>query len=151
MDGTTAATTPNGSAISMTRRSLVPGDDADGLHRPDELVDLLRGEQVLLDLVGDDAEAGLLDGQPGECLGLGVAAAAMASTIASIAFLSEFGELQPGLPWRGGQRARLGNRGQIAVGRQLGWPSTMRGTAHASTRYGAFRQDASRPRRAGGE
>ena len=42
VDGTTAATTPNGSAISMTRAIVVPRDHADGLHRPDEVVDLLR-------------------------------------------------------------------------------------------------------------
>jgi hypothetical protein len=36
VDGTTAATTPNGSAISMTRRPRAR-DDADRLHRPDEV------------------------------------------------------------------------------------------------------------------
>ena len=65
-----AATTPNGSAISMTRRVVVAGDHADGLHRPDESVDLLGGEEVLLNLVGDDAVAGFFDGQAGERLGL---------------------------------------------------------------------------------
>ena len=41
---------------------LDPVDDADGAHRPDELEHALRGEQVLLDLVGFDAVAGFLDG-----------------------------------------------------------------------------------------
>ena len=47
-----------------------PVDDADGLHRPDELVDLPRREEILLDLVGDDAVAGLLDGQRRQRLGV---------------------------------------------------------------------------------
>ena len=63
-----AATTPNGSAISRTLRSIEPIDDAHGLHGRDELVYLTRGEQVLLDLVRDNAVAGLLDGQPGQRL-----------------------------------------------------------------------------------
>src|SRR4029079_14933980 len=37
---------------------LEAADDADRLHRTDELVALLGGEEVLLDLVGDDAVAG---------------------------------------------------------------------------------------------
>jgi hypothetical protein len=63
---------------------LVARDDADGLHRPDEAVHLLRREEVLLDLVVDDAVAGFFDGKPGEQLGRRVAAAAIASTMASI-------------------------------------------------------------------
>ena len=59
-------------------------DDADGLHRPDEFVDALGREQVLLDLVGDDAEAGFLDGEPREFLGARPGAAAIASTMRSI-------------------------------------------------------------------
>ena len=70
VDGTIAATTPKGSAISMTFWSSMPVDHADRLHRADEVVDLLRGEEVLLDLVGDDAVAGLLVREPGERLGV---------------------------------------------------------------------------------
>ena len=44
--------------------------DTDGLHRPDELVNLLRREQILLDLVGDDAETGFLAGKTGERFGI---------------------------------------------------------------------------------
>ena len=66
--GTTAATTPNGSGDLDDAPIVVPGDDADGLHRPDEVVDLLRAEQVLLNLVCDDAVAGFLDGEPGKRL-----------------------------------------------------------------------------------
>ena len=54
----------------MTLLILDAVDHADGLHRPDELVDLLRREQVLLDLVGDDAVAGLFDGQARERFGV---------------------------------------------------------------------------------
>ena len=43
-----------------------PLHDADGLHRPDELVDLLGREEILLDLVVDDAVAGFFGGKPGE-------------------------------------------------------------------------------------
>ena len=42
------------------------------------------GEAVLLDLVGDHAVARLFDGETRQRLGLGDAAAAMASTMASI-------------------------------------------------------------------
>ena len=85
VDGTTAATTPKGSAISTTRRSSMAGDDADGLHRPDEFVNLLRAEEILLNLVFDDAVTGFLDGEPGERFSVQVvAAAAIASTTASM-------------------------------------------------------------------
>ena len=64
VDGTMAATTPNGSAISTTRRSSWR------LTTPTVFIGRMkactrsRREEVLLDLVGDDAEAGFLDGQP---------------------------------------------------------------------------------------
>jgi hypothetical protein len=48
---------------------VVPADDADRTHRPDELVHALGREQVLLDLVGDDAVSGLFDRQAGELFG----------------------------------------------------------------------------------
>ena len=46
-------------------------DDADRLHRPDELVHLTRAEEVFLNLVFDDPVARLFDGQPCERLGVG--------------------------------------------------------------------------------
>jgi hypothetical protein len=49
---------------------VVACDDADGLHRSDEVVDLLGAEQVLLDLVLDDPVAGFFDGKPRECFGV---------------------------------------------------------------------------------
>ena len=73
-------------------------DHADGLHRPDELVDLSGGEQVLLDLVGDDAVAGLLDGQAGQRLGVGVTASAIAVTMRSIC--SWVSSARSGCAWR---------------------------------------------------
>ena len=50
---------------------LDSSDDADRLHRADEAVDLVGREEVLLDLVGDDAVARLLVSEPGERLRLG--------------------------------------------------------------------------------
>jgi hypothetical protein len=61
VDGTTAATTPKGSANLDDLLVLDPVDDAHGAHRPDELEHALRGEEVLLDLVGFDTVAGFLD------------------------------------------------------------------------------------------
>ena len=45
-----------------------PRDDSDRLHRLDEGVHLVAREEVLLDLVGDNAKAGLFHGQPREGL-----------------------------------------------------------------------------------
>ena len=47
---------------------LEPIHDADRLHRPNEPIDRLRREQILLDFVGDDAEAGFLLCEPRERL-----------------------------------------------------------------------------------
>ena len=96
-----AATTPNGSAISMTLPSSMPADDADRLHRPDELVDLLGREQVLLDLVGDDAVAGLLDRQARERLRLRRGGCGHRVDDGVDLFLRELGELRLGLLARG--------------------------------------------------
>ena len=49
---------------------FVARDDADRLHRPDEAGRPSASEEVLLNLVGDDAVAGFLDGEPRERLGL---------------------------------------------------------------------------------
>ena len=115
VDGTTAATTPNGSAISMTWRVFVARDDADGLHRPDELVDALGGEQVLLDLVGDDAVAGFLDGEPRERLGLRRGGRGHRVDDGVDLLLGELGELEPCLLRAPRERARFGDRGEIAI------------------------------------
>ena len=116
VDGTTAATTPNGSAISTTRVVFVARDDADRLHRPDEVVDLLGAEEVLLNLVGDDAEAGLFDGERGERLSLGRRGRRHRVDDRVDARLVELRQFEPRLLGARRERARLGNRRQVAVG-----------------------------------
>ena len=113
----------------MTRAVLVAGDDADRLHRPDEVVDLLRGEEVLLNLVVDDAVAGLLDGEPGEGLGLRRGGGGHRVDDGVDLFLAELGELEPGLLGAAREGARLGDRGEVAVG--LRW---RRAVGHRPTR-----------------
>ena len=134
VEGTIAATTPNGSAISMTLRSSMRRDDADGLHRPDEAVDLLASEQVLLDLVGDDAVAGfLVTARRASGSGLGVTAAPIASTMASICSWENSASGRRACLGAAGERARFVNRGEVAIG--LG-----RGLRHAegTERYDAL-------------
>ncbi len=117
VEGTIAATTPNGSAISMILRSSRRFEHADGLHRTDEAIDAIGGKQILLNLVGDDAVSGLLDRQPRERLGsAGATAAAIASTIASIRSCESSASSRLSLPGAARERARLGHRGEIAVG-----------------------------------
>ena len=124
VDGTIAATTPNGSAISMTLRSSSRRDDADRLHRPDEVVDLLRGEEVLLDLVGDDAVAGFLVRQPGERLGLRRDGRRHGVDDRVDLLLGQLGERRRGLFGAPRERAGFADRGEVAIG--LG-----RGLSHA--------------------
>ena len=100
----------------MTRRSLVPRDDADGLHRPDELVDLLRREEVLLDLVFDDAVAGFLDGEPRERFGVRRRGRGHRVDDGVDVLLAEFRELEPRLLGAARERARFGDRREIAIG-----------------------------------
>ena len=116
MDGTTAATTPNGSAISTTRAVVVAGDDADRLHRLDELVDLLGREEILLNLVGDDPVAGFLDGEARERFGLRRGGGGHRVDDRVDLFLVELGELEPGLLRAAGERARFGDGREIAIG-----------------------------------
>ena len=71
VEGITAATTPMGSAISVTRVAGILPQHPDRAQGPDVGVDVLRREEVLRGLVLDVAEAGLLVGQPGQALGLG--------------------------------------------------------------------------------
>ena len=91
-------------------------DDADRLHRPDEVVDLLRAEEVLLDLVGDDAVAGFFDGEPGERFGLRRRGGGHRVDDGVDALLAELGQLEPGLLGAPRQRAGLGDGGEIAIG-----------------------------------
>ena len=95
---------------------VVPRDDADGLHRPDELVDLLRAEQVLLNLVFDDAVAGFFDGEPREGFGLRRGRGGHRVDDGVDLLLAEFGELEPGLLGAARERARFGDRCEIAIG-----------------------------------
>ena len=91
-------------------------DHADGLHRPDELVDALGGEQVLLDLVGDDAEAGFLDGEPRQRLGLRPDGRRHRVDDAIDLFLREFGE-DGARPFGAlGQPPRFLGGSEVAVG-----------------------------------
>jgi hypothetical protein len=91
-------------------------DDADGLHRPDELVDLTRGEQVLLDLVGDHAVTGLVDGEAGQRFGVRRHRVGHCRDDGVDPLLREFGEQRLRLPRGPRQRSRLGDRGEILVG-----------------------------------
>ena len=93
----------------------MPRDDADRLHRPDELVDLLRREEVLLDLVFDDAVAGFLDGQPRERLRLRGRGGRHRVDDRVDLLLAELGELEPRLLGAPRERARFGDRREIAV------------------------------------
>ena len=115
VDGTTAATTPNGSAISIDAAVLVPGDDTDRLHRTDEVVDLLRREEILLDLVFDDAVAGFFDGQAGKGFGLGRGRGGHRVDDRVDTFLAEFRELSQRLFGAARQCTRFGNRSQVAI------------------------------------
>ena len=56
--------------IGTARGEPEAADDANGPHRPDELVDLFRAEEVLLNLVLDDTVTGLFHGEAGECFGV---------------------------------------------------------------------------------
>ena len=91
-------------------------DDADRLHRPDEAVDLVGGEEVLLDLVGDDAVAGFLVRQPGEGLGLRRGGLRHRVDDGVDLFLGELGEEARGFLRAARERARFVNGGQVAIG-----------------------------------
>ena len=95
---------------------LVPGDDADSLHRLDEVVDRFRGEQVLLDLVFVDAKPCLVHSQTGKRLGVGGGGVGDGGDDGVDLFLGELGEFEPGLLGPSGERARLGNGGEVAIG-----------------------------------
>ena len=81
-----------------------------------KLVDLLRAEQVLLNLVFDDAVAGFFDGEPRERLGLRRGRGGHRVDDGVDLRLAEFGELEPGLLGAASQRAGFGDRGEVAIG-----------------------------------
>ncbi len=91
-------------------------DHAHGLHRADELVHALRGEQVLLELVGHDAVAGFLHGQAREGLGVRRHGGGHGVDDGVDLGLGEFGER--GLRDLGpaGEGPRLGDGRQVFVG-----------------------------------
>ena len=95
---------------------LDPPDDPDRLHRADEAVDLVGGEEVLLDLVGDDAVARFLVRQAGERLGLGRGGLGHGIDDGVDLFLGELGEETRGLLRAAREGARFVNRGQVAIG-----------------------------------
>jgi hypothetical protein len=74
--------------------------DADGAHRLDELVDTLRGEEVLLDLVGLDAVAGLVDGHLGQRAGLRRDGRRHRGHDGVDPFLRQLGKRSTSVPWR---------------------------------------------------
>ena len=124
VDGTIAATTPNGSAISMTFRSVVPADHADGPERPDEAMHLAGREQVLADLVLHDAVAGLVDGQRSQRPGLRLGRVGHGVDDGVDALLREIGQRRlrgGGLPrqlpgFADGSQVTVGGRGGLTHG-----------------------------------
>ncbi len=96
-------------------RILVPRDHTDRLHRPDELVDLLRTEQVLLDLVVDDAVSGLVDSQLGERPGVRRHRGSHRVNNGVDPLLAELGQLEPRLLGPLRERPCFGNRREIAI------------------------------------
>jgi len=79
------------------------------------VVDLLRAEEILLNLVFDDAVAGFFDGQAREGLGLRRRRRGHRVDNGVDLLLAELGELEPCLPGAARQRARFSDRGQVAV------------------------------------
>ena len=116
VEGTIAATTPNGSAISMIFFSSSRRIDADGRHRPDEGVDALGGEQVLLNLVGHDAEARLVDRQARERLGLRRDRRGHRIDNGVHLGLGELRQDRLGRARAARECAGLGHRGEVAIG-----------------------------------
>ena len=95
---------------------VVARNHADGFHRTDEAVHLLRGKKVLLDLVGDDPVAGFLDRQPGEGLGLSRRRVGHRVDDGVDALLAEFRQLEPRLLGPPRHGARFGDGGEIPIG-----------------------------------
>jgi hypothetical protein len=93
-----------------------PPHDPDGLHRADEVVDLLGREEVLLDLVGDDAVAGFLDGETGERFGLRRDGGGHRIHDGVDLFLGQLGQRRGGFPGTANERAGFADRREIAIG-----------------------------------
>src|SRR5262245_11125260 len=91
-------------------------DDADRLHRPDEVVDLLRAEQILLNLVFDDAVASLFYGEPREHLRGRRGCGRHRVDDRIDAFLAELGKLEPRLFRAARERSSLGDRCEVTIG-----------------------------------
>ena len=128
---------------------LVAGDDTHGLHRADELVDLVGGEQILLNLVGDDAVPGFLDGKRRERFGLRAGGGGDGVHDRIDLRLRELSERSGGHLRATGQRARLGDGREVAVGLGRGGVRHVRRSAYrrvSSRPWGGC----ARPRRAGG-
>ena len=90
-------------------------DDADGLDRLDEAVDLFRREQVLLDLVGDDAVAGFFVREAGEGFGLRRDGGGHRVDQRVDLLLGELRQDGGGFPGPAGERPRLLNGCEVAI------------------------------------
>ena len=103
---------------------LVARDDADRAHRTDERVDLLGREEVLLNLVGDDAVGRFFDRKPRELLGARARRRGHRVDDAVDLFLAEFRER--GRRRFGALRELPGflNGREIAIGRSGHWRRT---------------------------
>ena len=156
VDGTMAQTTPKGSAISMTLRSSMRRMTPTVFIGLMKLVDLLRREQVLLDLVGDDAVTGFLVREARERFGLRRDGGGHRVDDGVDLILGELREDGGSLPGalRASVRASL-NGGEVAIG-----PSTLPGTTLSLSKGASAIYDAlgpwpsgapSRLRRAGAE
>src|SRR5262245_4347366 len=93
-------------------------DHAHGLHRANELVDLTRGEQILLYLVRHHAVSGLLDGEPGQRFGLQSDGLRHRRDDGVDLFLLEFGQQRLRLARGAGERPGFRDGRQVFVG---GW------------------------------
>ena len=109
---------------------LVPGNDADRLHRPDELVHLLRAEQVFLDLVFDDAVSRFFNSESCERFGLRSRRGGHRVDDCVDSRLIEFGDLEPRLLGPPSEGAGFRDRREIAIG----WLRRARGFGHSSRR-----------------
>jgi hypothetical protein len=99
---------------------VVARNDADRLHWPDEVIHLLRAEEILLDLVFDDAVAGFIDGESRERFGLRRGGGSHRIDNCVDALLAELGQLEPRLLRAPGESACLSDGGQIAIGLRSG-------------------------------
>src|SRR5262249_9504749 len=94
---------------------FVARDHTDGLHRLDELIDLLRAEEIFLNLVFNDAVAGFVDRErrerPGPRRGPGRPPRSRAANL----WRADRGELEPRALGARRELARFGHRREIAI------------------------------------